>query len=117
MPVAWVVGTESEVAAEKPDPEVGLLVSQMWQNHLRLDSVLLNSEGRLEEAERVVKNSMPAFREYCGDVPGAGELLAELQDHEYAVNRVMDVQACMACVDSTKRSLKSDRDYRINKRS
>ena len=117
MTVAWMVSTESEVAAEKPDPDVGLMVAQMWQNHLRLDSVLLNSEGRLEEAERVVKKAMPAFRDYCGDVSGSEELLADLQDHKFAMSRVMDVQACIACVDSTKRSLKSDRDYRINKRS
>ncbi len=117
MSVGWVVGVESEVAAETPDQDIGLLVAQMWQNHLRLDSVLLNSEGRLDEAGHMVKQSMPAFRNYCGDVSGSEELLADLQKHESAVNRVMGVQACMEFVDSSKRSLKSDRDYRINKRS
>jgi Ca-activated chloride channel homolog len=116
MTVAWVVSEEAVVAAKMPDPEVGELVARMWQNHLRLDSVLLNSEGRLEEAGRVVKEAMPAFRDYCGRVEGTEELLADMREHEEAVTGVMDVQLCMSCVDDTKRSLKSDRDYRVNKR-
>ncbi len=117
MSVVLTVGTEQEVAAELPDPEVGRVVARMWQNHLRLDSTLLNTEGRLLEAESLVLGAMPAFRLYCRDVPGTAKLVRDIQAHESLVSSPMAHSLSLESVDSTKRSLKGDMDYRVNKRS
>jgi len=117
MSVVLTVGTEQEVAAELPDPEVGRVVARMWQNHLRLDSTLLNTEGRLFEAEQLVREAKTDFQRYCSTVPGTDEFVADLDDHESLVSSPMAHSLSLDCVDSTKRSLKGDMDYRVNKRS
>jgi len=117
MSVVFTVATEAEVTAELPDPDVGRMVARMWQNHLRLDSTLLNSEGRLLEAEQLVRGAMPDFHRYCSTVPGTDEFVADLDDHESLVSSPMAQSLSLESVDSTKRSLKGDKDFRVNKRS
>jgi len=50
-------------------------------------------------------------------VPGTDELVDDLDAHESLVRSPMAHSISLDCVDSTKRSLKGDMDYRVNKRS
>ena len=60
---------------------------------------------------------MPRFHRYCRDVPGTDDLFVGLKDHEAVVGQAMAHSISLDCVDSTKRSLKGDKDFRVNKRS
>ena len=53
----WGVGSEAQVVSEQPDLQVAEVVARMWENHLRLNSTLLNSEGRWDEAGQMVQEA------------------------------------------------------------
>ncbi len=106
---------EIEVQAETIDRPTCERIATLWHNHLLLESTLLNSESRFEDAERLVREALPDFREYCRGLAGVAHLVNEL-DHQ---GRRVSVQMCDAGVRddvfAAKMMLKGQRDFRVNR--
>ena len=106
----------AELAAERPDVGTGVTVAQMWQKHLLLESSLMNTEGRYEEAARLVKEALPGFREYCRELPGTAPLVRELEGHADEVAVEMDAREVRSCVTDACISLRHEQDFRESSR-
>ncbi|MFN2371193.1 MAG: VWA domain-containing protein [Candidatus Krumholzibacteriia bacterium] len=105
-----------EVAAELPDLDACLAVARLWHRHILLESTLRNTEGRYKEAEAFVREALPAFRDYCRDLPGTASLVRELEGHGLVVMREMDRGFCMEICSDALLFMKDDKDFRVNRR-
>ena len=111
-----VVSTETEVHYEAPDQSVAGRVARFWQSHLATDAVLLNTVGRCDEAEKVLRRSTDRFAEYCASVRGADEYITELSELRQTVGRPMAPSVALDCVMLAKSRLKGNQDHRRTSR-
>ena len=114
--VELAIVRDAELAAELPDNKVLQRIAELWFNHLMLESTLLNSEGRYEEAERLVREARDDFQNYCRGVPGTANLVRRLGHHGNQVSAMMCADDQLDYVASSKMFLKQSPDFRINRR-
>ena len=107
---------DSEMAAEVPDMETGVTVARLWQKQVLLESTMLNTEGRCDEARRLVQEVLPEFRAYCRELPGAGVLVREMEEHGEEVSVVMESREARFCLIDASMALRSERDFRASTR-
>ena len=103
-----------ELAAEVPDPDVGLAVATAWRDSLVLRATAMIEDGAQEQAGEMVEKIIEEFSDYCRDIPGAEKLAAGLKRFR---RRLRDpFSAYMVCEASTVASkrLKLCCDYRAD---
>ncbi len=94
------------------EPGVGRQVARTWAEHLKMSSLLQNSDGERAQARRLVLEALPDFRAYCALVPGTGDLVRDLERHAERMRRVLDGRRLRDDVIAMKMSLKTERDFR-----
>lgn len=103
--------TADEVAREPIDQVIGERVANLWLQALKMESARLNSDGRCEEARRLIEEAMPAFREYCRELPGAQRLGRSLDVQMAAVAQPMEDREVRAMYSVMRTQMKSERRF------
>ncbi len=116
LATSLLVVSDAEAEAEVVDPDLAREVARMWQSHLHLNSTLLNSEGRYDEAREFIGVNMQPMAMFCQSFKGGSAVVDELALHEERVGVVMEAAETLAEVSLSRMTLKGEQDFRVNKR-
>lgn len=103
-----------ELAAEVPDPDVGLAVATAWRDSLVLRATAMIEDGAQDQAGEMVENTLREFRDYCRDIPGAEKLATGLTRFRRRLRTRFSAQLMCEASTMVGKALAHCEDYRAD---
>jgi len=98
------------------DEEVAADTARIWQSWMVGRAMAANAEGRLEEAETIVRGEMEAFSNYVAQLPEGRRLLNELRRFVREVKHEWSPRASKEVLVHFSKAMRDEADHRSEKR-